>query len=90
MSDLIVVRKVVAQSRKNNAETTHRAGKFIVDQVNKYPGEVVVLSLGAMTNVATALNMDPTLVTKIKVRIRIKCHYYHVIPIMILTKHYKC
>jgi purine nucleosidase len=58
--------EVVAQSRKNNAETTHRAGKFIVDQVNKYPGEVVVLSLGAMTNVATALNMDPTLVTKIK------------------------
>ena len=38
-----------------------------MEQVNKYPGEVVVLSLGAMTNVATAINMDPTIVTTIKV-----------------------
>jgi inosine-uridine nucleoside N-ribohydrolase len=59
------------KSKEVNFNTEHKAAKFIVSQVNKYPGEVVILCLGAMTNVATALSLDSSLVSKIKVKTQI-------------------
>jgi purine nucleosidase len=34
------------------------ASQFIVDTVNKYPGEVTIICLGALTNVAKAIELD--------------------------------
>jgi hypothetical protein len=56
------------KSKVVNFNTEHKAANFIVSQVKKYPGEIVILCLGAMTNAATALNLDSSLVSKIKVR----------------------
>ncbi|PSC71961.1 putative uridine nucleosidase 2 [Micractinium conductrix] len=41
------------------------AAEFIVQQASKHPGEVVVLALAALTNVALALHLDPTLPEKL-------------------------
>lgn len=40
------------------------AADFIIEQVNRDPGNVVVLCLAAMTNVALALKKDPTIANK--------------------------
>ncbi len=40
---------------------TQSAADFIVDQVNANPGEVVILALAALTNIALALKKDPTI-----------------------------
>jgi inosine-uridine nucleoside N-ribohydrolase len=37
------------------------ASEFIRETVRKYPGEVTLLTIGPLTNVATALNSDPEL-----------------------------
>lgn len=37
------------------------AAEFIVRMARQYPGEVVVLALAALTNVALALHIDPQL-----------------------------
>ena len=42
------------------------AAQFIVDAANAAPGEVTVLALAAMTNVALALRLDPSVATKLK------------------------
>lgn len=42
------------------------AADFIVEQVNKNPGEVSILALAACTNVALAIKTDPLLPTKWK------------------------
>ncbi len=49
----------LADSRRNAAE-------FIAETVRQHPGEVTILTLGAMTNVAAALCADPGLATRIK------------------------
>lgn len=35
-----------------------RAAEFIRDRVRKYPGEITLITLGPLTNIATALTMD--------------------------------
>ena len=42
------------------------AANFIVDMVNRYPGEVHLWSGGPLTNFALALALDPTLPEKVK------------------------
>uniref|UniRef100_A0A452XS39 uridine nucleosidase n=2 Tax=Aegilops tauschii subsp. strangulata TaxID=200361 RepID=A0A452XS39_AEGTS len=42
------------------------AAEFLVDKVSQFPGEVSVLALGPLTNIALAIKMDPSFVTKVK------------------------
>lgn len=42
------------------------ASEFIVDQVNQYPGEVSVLALGPLTNLALAVKRDSSFANKVK------------------------
>ena len=40
------------------------AAKFIVEQVNAHPGEVTILALASLTNIALALHLDPSIAHK--------------------------
>ena len=42
------------------------AADFIVSTVNKYPGEVTILTLGPLTNIALALDIDPSIAKNTK------------------------
>lgn len=42
------------------------AAEFLVDKVSEFPGEVAVLALGPLTNVALAIKMDPSFASKVK------------------------
>lgn len=42
------------------------AVEFLISQIERYPGEVTILALGPMTNIALALRMKPEIETKIK------------------------
>ncbi|KAI3788760.1 hypothetical protein L2E82_01535 [Cichorium intybus] len=41
------------------------AAEYIVEQANLYPGEVTVVALGPLTNIALAIELDPTLTKNI-------------------------
>jgi inosine-uridine nucleoside N-ribohydrolase len=43
-----------------------RAVDFLIGEVERHPGEVTILALGPMTNIALALRMKPEIETKIK------------------------
>ncbi len=42
------------------------AAEFIRQTVRKYPGEVTLLTIGPLTNIATALNADPGLASQVR------------------------
>jgi purine nucleosidase len=42
------------------------AAEFILEQVNRFPGEVTLVAVGPLGNLATALHMDPSLPSKVK------------------------
>lgn len=42
------------------------AAEFIVDQVNRYPGEITLVAIGPLGNLATALHLDPDLPAKVR------------------------
>ncbi len=42
------------------------AAEFIRQTVRKYPGEVTLLTIGPLTNIATALNADPGLASQVQ------------------------
>lgn len=44
---------------ETEAETLH-AAQFMIEQVQKYPGQVTIFAIGACTNVALACMMEPT------------------------------
>lgn len=44
----------------------HGAVEFIISEIDRHPGEVTVLELGPMTNLALALSMKPEIATRIK------------------------
>ncbi|KQJ91584.1 probable uridine nucleosidase 2 isoform X2 [Brachypodium distachyon] len=54
----------VTDPTTKKAEQT--AAQFLVDKVSQSPGEVSVLALGPLTNIALAIKMDPSFVTKVK------------------------
>jgi purine nucleosidase len=43
-----------------------RAAQFMVDTAKAYPGQVTILAVGRLTNLAEALKLDPTLTRNIK------------------------
>ncbi|MGD8485953.1 MAG: nucleoside hydrolase [Chloroflexota bacterium] len=49
-----------------DADGNDEAIGFLVDQVNKYPGEVTVVAIGPLTNIARAIMKDPTFPSKVK------------------------
>jgi purine nucleosidase len=46
---------------KGKAEDVH-AARFMVEQVRKHPGEITIIAVGTMTNLALAVMMDPDFV----------------------------
>jgi inosine-uridine nucleoside N-ribohydrolase len=42
------------------------AAKVLVDLVDRYPGEVTVLAIGPLTNIATAILLDPSWPSKVR------------------------
>ncbi|MFT5705873.1 MAG: inosine-uridine nucleoside N-ribohydrolase [Oceanospirillaceae bacterium] len=42
------------------------AAQFIVDQVNENPGEITLVAIGPLGNLATALQIDPQICSKVK------------------------
>ncbi|KAI7995895.1 putative uridine nucleosidase 1 [Camellia lanceoleosa] len=42
------------------------ASEFLVDMVSKYPGEVSILALGPLTNLALAMKRDSSFASKVK------------------------
>ncbi|KAK5991920.1 hypothetical protein PT974_05310 [Cladobotryum mycophilum] len=46
-------------------ETTN-AAEFLVDMVNKYPGQISILAAGPLTNIALAVRLDSTFASKTK------------------------
>lgn len=48
------------------SEIAQSAAEFIVDQVNQQPGEITLVAIGPLGNLATALHLDPELPGKVK------------------------
>lgn len=44
----------------------HNAAEFIVEQLNQYPGEITLVPIGPLTNIALALEKDPGITEKVK------------------------
>ena len=42
------------------------AAEFIVSEINKAPGEITLCPIGPMTNIALALQLDPSIASKVK------------------------
>jgi len=46
----------------NGRSTTYRAANLIIDTIRTHPGQVSILSLGPMTNLALAIRLDPEII----------------------------
>jgi inosine-uridine nucleoside N-ribohydrolase len=59
---------VPAPGAKLSVRRPHRQGAvaFLISEIERQPGEVTILALGPMTNIALALRMKPEIETKIK------------------------
>jgi inosine-uridine nucleoside N-ribohydrolase len=44
----------------------HEAAKFIIEQAYKYPGDLQLVCVGALTNVAWAIKLDPKIIPNIR------------------------
>jgi inosine-uridine nucleoside N-ribohydrolase len=42
------------------------AVQFLIDSVDKYPGEITIVAIGPLTNIARAIMQDPTFSSKVK------------------------
>lgn len=47
---------------RESRPTTHLAANLIIDTIRKYPGQVSILSLGPMTNLALAIRLDTSII----------------------------
>ena len=56
----------IPQPKATRKEEALSAAQYIVDMANRYPGEITLVPLGPLTNLALALQLDPTIVGKIK------------------------
>ena len=55
-----------AEGFKARTPIKPNAAQFIQTQLNRYPGEVVIFSVGPVTNMADVMDLEPTLLTKAK------------------------
>jgi inosine-uridine nucleoside N-ribohydrolase len=57
-----------APGSKLNARKAHHEGavEFLISQIERHPGEITILAIGPMTNIALALKLHPEIETKIK------------------------
>ena len=55
-----------AWARAGIEHTHNDAVSFLVEQANKYPGEITLLAIGPLTNVAAAIDKDPAAFRKLK------------------------
>ena len=53
-------------SKLSTRQARHDAVNFLISEIEKHPGEVTILALGPMTNIALALSLKPDIETKIK------------------------
>src|SRR5210317_1441095 len=53
-------------SAPQRSAVSQSAAQFIVEQVNKHPGEISLVAIGPLGNLATALHLDPELPNKVK------------------------
>ena len=58
--------KNVFSTDNSDKEGIDNAVDFIISQVNKYPNEITLLAIGPLTNIALAIQKDPTLPSKVK------------------------
>jgi inosine-uridine nucleoside N-ribohydrolase len=59
--------KPATGARLTGRKAHHAAAvEFLIGEVERHPGEVTILALGPMTNIALALRMKPEIETKIK------------------------
>ncbi|CAM3661509.1 nucleoside hydrolase [Parendozoicomonas haliclonae] len=56
----------IPQPKATRKEESLSAAQYIVNMANQHPGEITLVPLGPLTNLALALQLDPTLATKIK------------------------
>ncbi len=59
-----VVKPAFLEGYPNTTLAGGNAAAWMIEQVHKYPGEVVIYSAGALTNIALAVRMDPTFASK--------------------------
>lgn len=58
---------VPAPGARLSARQPHRgAVRHLIDEIERHPGEITILALGPLTNVALALRLQPEIETKIK------------------------
>jgi inosine-uridine nucleoside N-ribohydrolase len=53
-------------SKLSSRKARRDAVNFLISEIEKHPGEVTILALGPMTNIALSLSMRPDIETKIK------------------------
>lgn len=46
---------------KAKQRSEHQAAVWIIEQVKKYPGDIAIVCLGALSNIAIALRLDPSI-----------------------------
>lgn len=61
-----IVKPAFLEGYPNTTLASTPAAMWLVEQVNKYPGEIVIYSGGALTNIALAVRMDPTFASRTK------------------------
>ena len=59
-----------------DADGNDNAVDFLVEAVNKYPGEVTVVAVGPLTNIARAVMKDPTFPSKVKTMVYMGGSFY--------------
>ena len=52
--------------KANKIPKSSNAAEYIVDMANAYPGKITLVALGPLTNLALALQLDPSIERKIK------------------------
>ncbi len=55
-----------SESMRNSVVEDKSAVDFIIESIHKYPHEVTIIPIGPMTNIATAMEKDPSIIPLIK------------------------